>query len=80
MINDNNLLNNNKKSERKSTDAQLKAIAKYNKLHYKAITSKVKIDEISQINDYANRNNMSISKLIYNCIKYCMQNNIKFND
>ena len=80
MINDNNLLNNDNKPERKSTNAQLKAIAKYNKMHYKTIACKVKIDEMSQINDYASKNNMSISKLIYNCIKYCMQNNIKFDE
>lgn len=80
MINDNNLLNNDKKSEPKNSPARLKANKKYDKLHYKAITSKIKIDEMPQINDYASKNNMSISKLIYNCIKYCMQNDIKFND
>lgn len=80
MINDNNLLNNNKKSERKTTDAQLKAINKYSKLHYKSISCRIKISDMQQISDYASKNNMSISKLIYNCIKYCMQNNIKFDD
>ena len=80
MINDNNLLNNNNKREPKNSPARLKANKKYDKLHYKAITSKVKIDEMSQINDYASKNNMSISKLICNCIKYCMQNDVKFNE
>ena len=80
MINDNNLLNNDNKEVKKRTDAQKKATAKYNNAHYKTITAQVKNADKSLFLDYAQQNNMSISKLIYNCIKYCMQNNIKFDN
>lgn len=80
MINDNNLLNNNKKPERKTPDSKLKANAKHNNLNYKPITIKTKIIEYTQISDYAQQKNLSLSKFCKLCVEYCMHNNIKFDD
>lgn len=80
MINDNNISINDKKSKSKRTEAQLNAIHKYDKMHYKSITSKIKIDEFAQINEYASKNNLTVSKMIYKCIQYCMEHDIQLND
>lgn len=79
MINDKFLLNNDK-NKKNVTEAQKRAKNKYDKTHYKTITTKIKFSDYDYFSDYASKNNLTISKLIYNCIKYCMQNDIKFNE
>ena len=70
----------NKKEITKTSAAKIKAINKYSKLHYKSIACRIKIDEFAQINDFASRNNLTISKMIYKCIQYCMNHTINLND
>lgn len=70
----------NKKEITKTSAAKIRAINKYSKLHYKSIACRIKIDEFSQINDFASKNNLTISKMIYKCIQYCMKHNISLND
>ena len=70
----------NKKEITKTSAAKIKAINKYSKLHYKSIACRIKIDEFAQINDFASRNNLTVSKMIYKCIQYCMKNDIDIID
>ena len=70
----------NKKEIAKTSAAKIRAINKYSKLHYKSIACRIKIDEFSQINDFASKNDLTISKMIYKCIQYCMNHNINLND
>ena len=64
----------------KTSAAKIRAINKYSKMHYKSIACRIKIDEFAQINDFASRNNLTVSKMIYKCIQYCMKNDINLND
>lgn len=73
MNNENQLAN---KKIPKSSQARLKANKKYDKTHYKTITGKVKIGEYPLISEYAEKNNMSISKMIVLCVKHCINNDI----
>ena len=68
----------NKKEITKTSAAKIRAINKYSKLHYKSIACRIKIDEFAQINDFASHNNLTVSKMIYKCIQYCMKHNIDF--
>ena len=70
----------NKKEITKTSAAKIRAINKYSKLHYKSIACRIKIDEFAQINDFASKNDLTISKMIYKCIQYCMNHNINLND
>ena len=70
----------NKKEITKTSAAKIKAINKYSKMHYKSIACRIKIDEFAQINDFANRNNLTVSKMIYKCIQYCMEHDINIID
>ena len=69
-------MNINKKEITKTSEAKIRAINKYSKMHYKSIACRIKIDEFSQINDFAEKNNLTVSKMIYKCIMYCIKNNI----
>lgn len=73
-------MNIKEKEKTKTSEAKIKAINKYSKLHYKSIACRIKIDEFAQINDFASRNNLTVSKMIYKCIQYCMKYNISLND
>lgn len=70
----------NKKEITKTSAAKIRAINKYSKLHYKSITCRIKIDEFAQINDFASRNNLTVSKMIYKCIQYCMKHDTNIID
>lgn len=80
MNNNNNLLINDNESKPKNSPAKIRAINKYSKMHYKSIACRIRIDEFVQINEYASKNNLTISKMIYKCIQYCMDNDIQLND
>ena len=73
-------MNIKEKEKTKTSEAKIRAINKYSKMHYKSIACRIKIDEFSQINDFANKNDLTISKMIYKCIQYCMNHNISLND
>lgn len=73
-------MNIKEKEKAKTSEAKIRAINKYSKMHYKSIACRIKIDEFSQINDFASKNNLTISKMIYKCIQYCMNHNINLND
>lgn len=60
----------------KSTPAQIKAAKKYDRLHYKTITYKAKIDDYAQIKAYADSQNISISKLCKLCVEYCLSHDV----
>ena len=60
----------------KSTPAQIKATKKYDRLHYKTITYKAKIDDYAQIKAYADSKNISISKLCKLCVEYCLSHDV----
>lgn len=69
-------MNIKEKEKTKTSEAKIRAINKYSKMHYKSIACRIKIDEFSQINEFAENNNVTVSKMIYLCIQYCMNNNI----
>lgn len=73
-------MNIKEKEKTKTNEAKIRAINKYSKMHYKSIACRIKIDEFSQINDFANKNDLTISKMIYKCIQYCMKHDINLND
>lgn len=60
----------------KTTPAQLKAINKYSQKHYKTVGCRVKISEYEQIKADAEANNLTSSKMLLLCYKYCIDNNI----
>ena len=65
----------------KITEAKKRANAKYDKKHYKSIACKCKISDYEIYRDYAaNQDIDSMSKFLNLCVKYCIDNNIKFND
>lgn len=65
----------------KTTEAQRRANAKYDKKHYKSIACKCKISDFEIYQEYAAKQNIdSMSKLLNLCVKYCVNNNIKFED
>ena len=69
-------MNIKEKEKTKTSEAKIRAINKYSKMHYKSIACRIKIDEFSQINDFASKNDLTISKMIYKCIQYCMEHDI----
>ena len=71
---------NETKKDRKSSDAHIKAVNKYSKLHYTTISCRLKIDDVSQITNYAQQNNISVSKLCKVCIDYCIAHGVRFDD
>ena len=62
----------------KTSDARRRANKKYSDMHYKTVTYKAKISDYEQIKAYAERKNISISKLCKLCVEYCMKNGIDF--
>lgn len=58
------------------TKAHIKASNKYNKENYKQLKTNIKPDDYKLIDNYCTENDISKAKLIINCIKYCIKNNI----
>ena len=59
-------------------EARNKAIQKYDKAHYKSLACKIKLSDLDTIKAYAERQKInSNSKLLYKCLMYCIDNEIK---
>lgn len=62
------------------TDAQRKAKAKYDAKTYKSIACKCKLSDYDKFQTYAEQQNItSMNALLYNCVMYCIKNNIDLN-
>lgn len=64
------------KNNKKNSQAQIKAVAKYNKKAYCNISIRIKPIDYSIIDDYCKRHNISKAALITRAIKYCIGHNI----
>ncbi len=62
------------------TESQRRAKQKYDAKNYKTIGIKCPIDEYKVIGKIAESNSLTASMFSRNCIKYCINNNIKFSD
>ena len=63
------------------TEAQKRAKSKYDKKTYKMIPCKCKISDYEIYREYGAKQNIdSMNKLLNLCVKYCSDNDIKFND
>lgn len=64
-------------AERKSSNARIKANAKYNAKTYKRIAVNTRLEYIETIEEYKSRNGITSDSGIFNaCIMYCIENNI----
>ena len=64
-------------SERKSSDARLRANAKYNAKTYHRYAINIRKEYIAEIDEYKAKNGItSDSGIFYAAIKYCIENNI----
>jgi len=61
---------------KKSSDAQIKAIAKYRDTHYKRLVADIKPDDFEFIDNLAKEKNISKASLIVKSIKYIADNDI----
>lgn len=65
------------KKERKTSEAKLRANAKYDAKTYKIISCKCKKTDYEIFCKYAELQNISsMNKLLYSCVMYCVNNNI----
>lgn len=63
------------------TEAQKRAKNKYDQKTYKSIACKCKISDYETYQEYAAKQSIdSMSKLLNLCVKYCIDNNIKFEE
>lgn len=63
------------------TEAQRRANRKYDKAHYKTIACKCKLENYEEYKAYAEKQGIeSMSSLLNNCVKYCIENNIELSD
>lgn len=69
--------NNDKK---KISQAQIEASKRYHAKTYKRFSADIKIEDYNFIDEYCKSNNISKAKLCVSAIKYCIDNNIKFDD
>lgn len=58
------------------TKAHIKASRKYNDKNYKQLTAMIKPEDYIFIDNYCKTNDISKAKLIVNCCKYCINNDI----
>lgn len=66
--------------ERKSSDARIKANAKYNAKTYKRIAVNTRLEYLPEIEAYKIKNNINSDSGIFNAaIMYCIKNNIELN-
>ena len=65
--------------QKKSSDAQIKAIAKYRDSHYKRLVADIKPTDFEFIDDYAKEQNISKASLIVKSIRYIADNKIKLD-
>lgn len=62
------------------SEAQKRADKKYHDKTYKNLQVSVKIADYNDIDEYCKRKNISKANMIVNSVKYCMENNIEFED
>lgn len=62
------------------SEAQKRADKKYHAKTYKNLQVSVKISDYNEIDEYCKKNDISKAAMIVNSVKYCMENNIIFND
>lgn len=62
------------------TDAQKRALKKYDIAHYKTIAAKVNLHDIPKYEQFARLNNLSMNMLIIRAIKYCIVHNIDLHE
>lgn len=64
-------------TERKNSNARIKANAKYNAKTYKRIAVNTRLEYMEMIDEYKSRNGIISDSGIFNaCIMYCIENNI----
>ena len=64
------------KNNKKNSQAQIKAVAKYNKKAYCNISIRIKPIDYNIIDDYCKRHNISKAALITRAVRYCIGHNI----
>lgn len=64
------------KNNKKNSDAQIKAVAKYNKKAYCNISIRIKPIDYNIIDNYARARGISKAALITRAVKYCIGHNI----
>ena len=64
------------KNNKKNSQAQIKAVAKYNKKAYCNISIRIKPIDYNIIDDYCKRHNISKAALIVRAVRYCIAQNI----
>ena len=64
----------------KRTEAQKRANRKYYALHYKTIGGKIPLEHLPEIEQYALKNGLTISRLVVKSITYCMENRIELSN
>lgn len=65
--------------ERKSSEARIKANAKYAAKTYKRYAVNARLEFATVIDQYCKDHNMSNSGLFLKAVKYCIDNNIDLN-
>lgn len=61
---------------KKSSDARIRANAKYNAKTYKIFSVNAKFDEYDKITAYCKQHDISKAQLLLRSAKYCIENNI----
>lgn len=64
----------------KNSAAKIAANKKYHDKTYKRFSADIKIEDYNFIDEYCKSNNISKAKLCVSAIKYCIDNNIKFEE
>lgn len=64
------------KNNKKNSQAQIKAVAKYNKKAYCNISIRIKPADYNIIDDYCRAYNISKAALIVRAVRYCIAQNI----
>lgn len=62
------------------SEAQKKALRKYDAVHYGTISSKLKLQDIAVYKKYTAKHNITMGKLISRCINYCINNNVDISE
>lgn len=63
-------------TRKKSSDARIRANAKYNAKTYKTFSVHAKFDEYDKITAYCKQHDISKAQLLLRSAKYCIENNI----
>ena len=66
-------------SEKKNSDARIRANNKYNAKTYKTFTVNAKIPDYELISDFCSKHGISKAHLLINSAKYCIEHEIDIN-